>query len=44
MPVAEIDGRVIGNSRRGEITTRLQQLFDDLEMSEIAQQSRGAVV
>ena len=37
MPVAEIDGRVIGNSRRGEITTRLQQLFDDLEMSEISQ-------
>ena len=44
MPVAEIDGRAIGNSRRGEITTRLQQLFDDLEMSEIAQQSRGAAV
>lgn len=44
MPVAEIDGRVIGNSRRGEITTRLQRLFDDLEMSEIAQQSRGAAV
>ena len=37
MPVAEIDGRVIGNSRRGEITTRLQRLFDDLERSEIAQ-------
>jgi D-alanine transaminase len=44
MPVAEIDSRVIGNSRRGEITTRLQQLFDDLEMSETAQQSRGAAV
>ena len=44
MPVAEIDGRVIGNSRRGEITTRLQRLFDDLEVSEIAQQSRGAAV
>ncbi|HET7712661.1 MAG TPA: aminotransferase class IV, partial [Thermoanaerobaculia bacterium] len=28
MPVSEIDGRVIGNSRRGEITTQLQQLFD----------------
>ena len=36
MPVAEIDGRVIGNSRRGEITTRLQRLFDDLERSEIS--------
>ncbi len=28
MPVTEIDGRVIGNSRRGEVTTRLQELFD----------------
>ena len=36
MPIAEIDGRVIGNGRRGEITTRLQRLFDDLEMSEIS--------
>ena len=42
MPVAEIDGRVIGNSRRGEVTTRLQQLFDDLEMSEIAANERAA--
>lgn len=31
MPVTEIDGRVIANSRRGEITTRLQQLYDELE-------------
>ena len=31
MPVSEIDGRVIGNSRRGEITTRLQLLYDELE-------------
>ena len=37
MPVTEIDGRVIANSRRGEITTRLQRLFDDLELSEISQ-------
>ena len=37
MPVTEIDGRVIANSRRGEITTRLQWLFDDLELSEISQ-------
>jgi len=44
MPVTEIDGRVIANSRRGEITTRLQVLFDDLEMSEISQQRRGATV
>lgn len=31
MPVAEIDGRVIRNSRRGDVTTRLQQLFDASE-------------
>lgn len=31
MPISEIDGRVIGNSRRGEVTTELQQLFDELE-------------
>jgi D-alanine transaminase len=31
MPVSEIDGRVIGNSRRGEVTTTLQKLFDELE-------------
>jgi D-alanine transaminase len=34
MPVAEIDGRVIGNSRRGEITESLQRMFDDLERAE----------
>jgi D-alanine transaminase len=34
MPVTEIDGRVIGNSRRGEITTALQRLFDKLESRE----------
>jgi len=31
MPVTEIDDRVIANSRRGEVTTELQRLFDDLE-------------
>ena len=31
MPVTEIDGRIIGNSRRGEVTTRLQEKFDQLE-------------
>jgi len=44
MAVTEIDGRVIGNSRRGEITGRLQRLFDDLEASEISPQRRGATV
>lgn len=33
MPVTEIDSRVIGNSRRGEITTEVQRLFDRLESS-----------
>jgi D-alanine transaminase len=31
MPVVEIDGRIIGNSRRGEITTTLQRMLDALE-------------
>jgi len=31
MPVSEIDGRVIGNRRRGELTTALQTRFDQLE-------------
>lgn len=33
MPVREIDGRVVGNGGRGEITLRLQQQFDRLEAS-----------
>lgn len=31
MPISEIDGRVIGNSRRGDVTTELQKRFDQLE-------------
>jgi D-alanine transaminase len=31
MPVTEIDGRVIRNARRGELTTKLQALFDEHE-------------
>ncbi|HEX6099332.1 MAG TPA: aminotransferase class IV [Thermoanaerobaculia bacterium] len=31
MPVSEIDGRVIGNSRRGDVTAELQKRFDQLE-------------
>ncbi len=31
MPVTEIDGRIIANSRRGEVTTTLQRLLDELE-------------
>ncbi|HEX7153951.1 MAG TPA: aminotransferase class IV [Thermoanaerobaculia bacterium] len=36
MPVTEIDGRSIRNSRRGEITTQLQTLFDAIEQREIS--------
>jgi D-alanine transaminase len=31
MPVTEIDGRVIRNARRGELTAKLQALFDEHE-------------
>ncbi|HYC60137.1 MAG TPA: aminotransferase class IV [Thermoanaerobaculia bacterium] len=31
MPVTEIDGRVIRNGRRGEVTEKLQSAFDELE-------------
>jgi len=31
MPVTEIDGRVIRNGRRGEVTGKLQRLFEELE-------------
>ena len=31
MPVTEIDGRIIRNGRRGDVTTRLQEKFDQLE-------------
>ncbi|HEY4642587.1 MAG TPA: aminotransferase class IV [Thermoanaerobaculia bacterium] len=34
MPVAEIDGRIIGNSRRGEVTEELQRRFDELERAQ----------
>lgn len=35
MPVTGIDGRMIGNGRRGEITELLQSRFDELEMREV---------
>jgi D-alanine transaminase len=31
MPVTQIDGRTIGNGRRGELTEELQRRFDELE-------------
>lgn len=34
MPVSEIDGRVIGNGRRGEVTARLQEAVEALENAE----------
>ena len=42
MPVAEIDERVIGNGRRGEVTTTLQRLFDELESRQLAAVAAGA--
>jgi D-alanine transaminase len=35
MPITEIDGRIIGNGRRGEITSELQRRFDELERKEV---------
>jgi D-alanine transaminase len=37
MPISEIDARVIGNSRRGEITARLQHLLDEAELHDVTQ-------
>jgi D-alanine transaminase len=34
MPVTDIDGRIIGNSRRGEITAVLQRALDEAEARE----------
>lgn len=34
MPVTAIDGRVIANSRRGEVTGELQRTFDQLETAD----------
>ena len=31
MPVTEIDGRIVGNSRRGQLTSELQRIFDRIE-------------
>jgi len=42
MPVTEIDGRIIGNSRRGEITARLQHLLDEAELRDAAVEVRGS--
>ena len=36
MPVSEIDGRIIGNSRRGEVTGKIQELFDQLEEKSVS--------
>lgn len=43
MPVTEIDGRVIANSRRGEITGRLQRLLDEVELRDVTTlEARGS--
>jgi len=35
-PIRELDGRVIGEGRRGPITTRIQQLFFDIVRGKVA--------
>ena len=42
MPVTEVDGRVIANSRRGEITERLQHLLDEAELHDVADEAKGS--
>ena len=42
MPVTEIDGRIIGNSRRGDVTSELQRLFDQVEAAEITAVRAGS--
>jgi D-alanine transaminase len=42
MPVTEIDDRVIANSRRGEITERLQRLLSDAELRDVTDEVRGS--
>jgi D-alanine transaminase len=36
MPVTDLDGRVIGNGRRGEITSTLQRSLDAAEIAEVS--------
>jgi D-alanine transaminase len=38
MPVTTIDGRVVGNGRRGELTARIQMLYDEFEIAEAERQ------
>ncbi len=41
MPVTTIDGRTVGNGRRGELTTRIQQMFEEFEVAEAERVGRG---
>ncbi len=38
-PIRELDGRVIGEGRRGPVTTRIQQLFFDIVRGKVAKHS-----
>jgi D-alanine transaminase len=40
MPVREIDRRPVGNGLRGAITARLQELYEQFELSEVAKYRR----
>jgi branched-chain amino acid aminotransferase len=35
-PIRELDGRVIGEGRRGPVTTKIQQLFFDVVKGKVA--------
>jgi D-alanine transaminase len=41
MPVTTIDGRVVGNGRRGALTAQIQKLFEEFEIAEAARVGRG---
>jgi branched-chain amino acid aminotransferase len=43
VPVREIDGRVIGEGRRGPMALRLQELYRDLVARDVAARSAGIV-
>jgi branched-chain amino acid aminotransferase len=40
VPVREVDGRRIGDGTRGPVVTRLQQLYADLVVQDVAGRSR----
>lgn len=41
IPVREVDGRVIGDGKRGPLTARLQQLYMEMMEEQAGQGRRG---